>query len=304
MPVEQCVHKVSDIYPTALKVRPGEPFTLKLQNAFGRSFQTVEEFEEFLKDKELKKSLNHPCTGPIEIETDRENISLAIHIIDLKATRGYQCISKSTGLLKDRFEERCCEIIEVPNDQEIHFGNNDLILKSSPKIGCIATIDGESRSPGRMCENGGNIDLNFLRKGCTIYLPVNHPQAKILVGDLHICQGNGEMAGIAVEADGEVTLKVDIVDKINFPIIDHPNQIIIIGWGPDVHASMKKCVENSMDYFSRVFPFCDWPETEIYKLISAEGNLSMGNATGNVATCGLAFLKNRILNKHRLSVFA
>jgi len=284
-------------------VEPGEVFTLKVQNAFGKSFQNLEEFEAFLANEEEKRRHNHPCTGPIEINTKRKDISLAITLVDLKATRGYQCISKSTGVLKDKFLTRQCAIYPVTEDNILRFKSDDLLMRGSPKLGFISTIDETVRSCGRTSENGGNIDLNFLDKGSVIYLPVNADCARILVGDLHVCQGNGEAAGMGVEADGEVTLKVDIVDKINFPVINHKDYLVIVGWGATIDESLKISVENTIQFLHRVFPFCDWDEGEIYKFISAEGNLTMGNSTGNVKTCGTVFYKKRLKNKCLFPVF-
>lgn len=296
-------YKINPAAETLMTVSPGEVFTLPVQNAFGRSFLTTQEFETFLANEEDKRKFNHPCTGPIEINTDQKNISLAITLVDLKATRGYQCISHSTGVLKEQYTERQCAIYDVCDNNLLCFKGNDLYMRGSPKLGFICTMDHELRSCGRASENGGNIDLNFLDKGSVIYLPVNAERPRILVGDLHVCQGNGEAAGTGIEADGEVTLKVDIVDKINFPIINHKDYLVIVGWGVTVDDSLKKSVENCITFLSRAFPFCDWHKGEIYKFISAEGNLIMGNSTGNVKTCGTVFYKKRLKNKCQFPVF-
>ena len=295
--ISEVQYKIDKKCSPVAVVNPGEVFTLKVQNAFGKSFETIDEFETFLANDEDKRKHNHPCTGPVEIRTDKNEISLAITLVDLKATRGYQCISKSTGILKENFSARQCTIYDVKDDNILRFKDEDLLMRGSPKLGFITTIDDTVRSCGRTSENGGNIDLNFLDKGSVIYLPVNADCARILVGDLHVCQGNGEAAGMGVEADGEVTLKVSIVDKINFPVINHKDYLVIVGWGATVDECLKKSVENTIQFLQRVFPFCDWNEGEIYKFISAEGNLTMGNSTGAIKTCGTVFYKRRLKNK-------
>lgn len=226
----------------------------------------------------------------------------AVQLLDFKVTKGYQCISRSTGLLKGRFEQRMCAIYDVDKDWNLHFRGKDLRMHGSPKLGFISTIDHQVKSCGIACENGGNIDLNFLDLGSVIYLPVNFPKARILIGDLHICQGNGEAAGVGVEADGEITLKIDIVDKVNFPVIHHKQNLVVVGWGDTVEVALQKSVENAIAYLKRIFPFSNWSEGEIYKFISAEGNLTMGNSTGRVKTCGTVFFKKRITNKYLFPV--
>lgn len=296
------VYALDNSLESAAVVKPGEVFTLHLQNAFGESFQNEEDFLAFLGDDEKKRRLNHPCTGPIEVETDEQDISLAVHILDTKAIKGYQCVSRSTGYLKEKYNERSCTIMDLENDHRIKY-KEDLIINTHPKIGFISTLDSQVRSPGRTSENGGNIDLNYLDKGSTIYLPVNDRRARLLVGDLHACQGNGEAAGIAIEADGMVTLKIDIVDKINFPIIRDSRRLIIVGWGDNMDACLSKCVHNTLSFLQRMFPFCHWPEVDIYKFISAEGNLVLGNSTGKVITAGMVFYQKRLLNKYEFPIF-
>jgi amidase len=305
MCVQKKIYKIDDSEKNALTVKPGEVFEAKVQNAFGKSFKDVKDFEDFLdpKNEEEKKSLNHPCTGPIVVDTDKKNISLAIKIMDVSITNAFQCISRSTGLLKDEFKgKRSCKIYSV-KDNKIHFQDDDIIIKTHPKVGCIATIaEGDKRSPGRCTKNGGNIDLNYLDKGSTIYLPIDNDVAKFVIGDLHACQGNGEAAGIAIEADGKVELKVDVVDKIPFPVIDDKHRMIIIGWGDDLEGAAKTATENTIQFLQRIFPICDWSREEVYKFISAEGNIVLGNSTGKVKTCAVMFEKGRITNKYGFSI--
>lgn len=299
------VYKIDPSLQPGTRVKPGEIFKVNVQNAFGKSFQTLAEFEEFMspENDEEKRRLNHPCTGPIEIITDRTNISLAVHIHDFKVSRGFQCISKSTGLLKDQFKDRECMIYDVTSDGHLQFHGGDLRMRATPKLGFIATMDHEIRSCGRASENGGNLDLNFLDQGSSIYLPVNHNKPLLLLGDLHLCQGNGEASGIAVEADGEITLQVDVIDKIDFPVINHKHNLVVVGWGDTIDQALQKSVQNTIQFLKRIFPFCDWTDGEIYKFISAEGNLTMGNATGKVKTCGTVFYKRRITNKYLFPVY-
>ena len=303
--VSKKLYRIDDSKPTALVVAPGEEFSVRIQNAFGRTFRMKKEFEEFFlpKNEAVKKRVGHPCTGPIEVETKEKSISLAIHVVDAKITRAYQCLSKSTGFLKDRFSQRECEVFPIEHGDRVVFGKGDVRLKTEPKIGFVSTFDSELRSCGRASRNGGNLDLNFLKKGSVIYLPINSDKARFLIGDLHACQGNGEADGIAVEADGEVVLSVDVVDKIDFPVIDDARRVVVVGYGATLEEAARVVTENAMSYFARIFPFCDWSKEQIYKFLSAEGNLVIGNGSGTVKTCGMAFYKKRLFNAYDLPIF-
>ena len=298
--ISKKIYKVDPAAPSITTVRPGESFLVNVQNAFGKTFKNVSEFEAFLspENEQEKNSLNHPLTGPIEIDTKNKDCSLAITIEDVKITNAFQCVSKSTGFLKDRFTDRACEIFDVKDGNLLKMKDGDLVIRTHPKIGFISTIDNQERSAGRSSENGGNLDLNFLDKGSTIYLPVNAKKARLLIGDLHACQGNGEAAGIAIEADGQIQLRAEVVDKIPFPVIDDKHRLIIVGWGETLEKAAEKVTENSIEFLKRIFPFCHWGDIDVYKFISAEGNVVLGNASGKVKTCGMVFHKRRISNKY------
>jgi formamidase len=68
---------------------------------------------------------------------------------------------------------------------------------------CLRTI------PPR--EHGGNMDIRYLQSGVTIYLPCYVDGCGLAVGDLHYAQGDGEVAGTALEMDAIVTLTVDVL---------------------------------------------------------------------------------------------
>lgn len=271
------------------KVLPGEIFKVSVQNSFGKNFDAVPEFESFLKEKKIDSS---PITW-VEIETDRKPLSLAVRFLDLKATKGYQAISTDRGILK-RFFEPSGTLHEVGKDQIFRFKQNDLCMRGSPKLGFIAT-GGESHD---ISENGGEIAFNFIDKESIVYLPVTSEKPLLGFGKLHICQGNGEVAGFGVEADGELLVQVTLVDQIPFPLIDHRDYFCIVGWGPSFGEAIESSTQNTIQFLRRVFPFTDWSEAELYKFISAEGNLTFGNSTGIKKSCAMVFYKKRITNKY------
>ncbi|MDI9261129.1 acetamidase/formamidase family protein [Alicyclobacillus sendaiensis PA2] len=61
-------------------------------------------------------------------------------------------------------------------------------------------------------ENGGNCDIKNLSKGSRIYFPVFVKGAKLSVGDLHFCQGDGEITFCgAIEMSGWIEMSVDVI---------------------------------------------------------------------------------------------
>ena len=69
---------------------------------------------------------------------------------------------------------------------------------------CLRTI------PPR--EHGGNMDIRYITTGTTVYLPCYIDGCGLAVGDFHYAQGDGEVAGTAIEMGGRMTVTTHIVD--------------------------------------------------------------------------------------------
>jgi formamidase len=72
----------------------------------------------------------------------------------------------------------------------------------SHKSECLRTI------PPR--ENGGNMDVKQMVVGTTLLLPCYVDGCGLFIGDVHYAQGDGEVAGTAVEIGAEVTVRTEI----------------------------------------------------------------------------------------------
>ena len=60
-------------------------------------------------------------------------------------------------------------------------------------------------------EHGGNMDIRYLGVGVTVYLPCYIDGCGLGVGDLHFAQGDGEVAGTAIEMDADVTITTQVI---------------------------------------------------------------------------------------------
>ena len=72
----------------------------------------------------------------------------------------------------------------------------------SHKDKCLRTI------PPR--ENGGNMDIKQMVVGTTLLLPCYIDGCGLFVGDVHYAQGDGEVAGTAIEMGAKVTVRTQI----------------------------------------------------------------------------------------------
>ena len=91
----------------------------------------------------------------------------------------------------------------------------------SHKSECLRTV------PPR--ENGGNMDVKQMVKGTTLLLPCFIDGCGFFIGDVHYAQGDGEVAGTAIETGAVVTVTTEIrkgmASLIKQPMFEGGSQI-------------------------------------------------------------------------------
>ena len=125
-------------------------------------------------------------------------------------------------------------------------------VKLAPMMGCIgvAPPGAESFRSGRLGNFGGNLDYNQLQEGTTVYLPVFHPGALLFVGDGHAAQGDGELAGNALETSMDVEFTVDLIsggNGLRQPVAENDRTLMIMGIG----NSLGEAVQSATTGMSR-----------------------------------------------------
>ncbi len=98
-----------------------------------------------------------------------------------------------------------------------------------------------SKPPGTY---GGNMDLNVLTVGSTLYLPVFQPGALFYVGDPHGLQGDGEVSGNALEQSlsGVFQFVLHKGKTIDGPRAETPTHYILVGIDSDLNRAMRMAV--------------------------------------------------------------
>jgi formamidase len=61
-------------------------------------------------------------------------------------------------------------------------------------------------------EHGGNMDFRYLGVGATLYLPCFVEGCGLAIGDVHFAQGDGEVAGTAIEMDADVAVTTQVIE--------------------------------------------------------------------------------------------
>ncbi len=95
---------------------------------------------------------------------------------------------------------------------------------------------------------GGNIDCKELVAGSTLYLPVALPGALLSVGDGHAAQGDGEVAGTAIECGMTTQLQLDLVTSRPVPGVhaETPAGLITFGFSPDLNVAAADALDSML----------------------------------------------------------
>lgn len=102
---------------------------------------------------------------------------------------------------------------------------------------------------------GGNVDINLLTEGTSLYLPVQVDGAGFTVGDPHFAQGNGEVSLTALEASLNARLRLTVVPRDRFvarfgaltgPLVETPEFWVPTGRSHDLNIALQHCVREAI----------------------------------------------------------
>lgn len=99
--------------------------------------------------------------------------------------------------------------------------------------------------------HGGNIDINLLTVGSTLYLPVQVPGVLAYVGDPHFAQGDGEVSLTAMEASLRATISFEVIARedaiaqfgeLAGPLAETTDFLVPTGLDEDLDIAVQNCV--------------------------------------------------------------
>lgn len=204
--------------PPQLRVGQEDTIVLDTEDADNSLITKPEDiFADFTTLYDMAGGTN-PLTGPIYVEGAKPGDCLAVEPAPWRKA-GYTALyanlgalQNNRGSLQEPLEPRTkiCAI----EDGFIHFarqnGGKTLRIPLAPFVGTIGVAPREERcSAGKIGQDFcGNVDLPDFRAGSTVILPVNVEGALLSLGDVHACQGDGEITGCALECQARVTIRV------------------------------------------------------------------------------------------------
>jgi acetamidase/formamidase len=231
----------------------------------------------------------HIVTGPIEIKGAQPGDILKVEVINVEPRVPYGVISNrhGKGALAGEFPKKA----KQDNASAAHperYGNVSVftpieknakgeyegILKTdsgksirfplSPFMGLMGVAANTSERvhsvPPAMY--GGNIDINELGAGATVYYPVQVAGALFYTGDSHFAQGDGEVALTALEASARATFKFTLLKagkdnipgkEIVQPLAENAEFWITPGLDEDLDEAMKKSTREAIRFLNQEY---------------------------------------------------
>ncbi len=184
-------------------IRSGESVRFECSDCYGEQLA----YDGFPYEK-MDMRRNNPATGPLYIEEAQPGDLLKITIEKIEiASEGSMCARTGAGIYE--IEGCHCRRFHIENG-EICF-DHGIRIPIKPMIGVIGTASPEKLPTTWPGEHGGNMDIRDLGEGAVLVLPVFEKGALLSVGDLHAVQGDGETVVCALEMNGFVTLKAEVL---------------------------------------------------------------------------------------------
>lgn len=166
----------------------------------------------------VNMKIGNPATGPLYIKGAEPGDILRVEIRSIAlAADGSMCARAGAGI----YDIVGSHSRRFPIEDGAMMFDNGIRIPIIPMVGVIGTAPASgaisTKVPG---EHGGNLDIKDLGAGALLYLPVQVPGALLSMGDIHAVQGDGETVICALEMNGDITVKVDVLK--NRPDIPTP----------------------------------------------------------------------------------
>lgn len=197
----------------------------------------------------------HTLTGPVYVEEAEPGDVLRVHINKI-VPRAYATNFNVPGMFgefpKDFPDGQVKYFYLDLEKMQTEFAPG-IVIPLRPFPGTMGVARAEpgfysSVPPGRF---GGNLDINEMVVGTTLYVPVFVKGALLWSGDSHAGQGNGEVNLTAIEtAYKELNITVSVLKntKLEWPRVETPTHWITIGYDRDLNKAWDLLQEETVKF--------------------------------------------------------
>ncbi|MEP7109472.1 MAG: acetamidase/formamidase family protein [Ferruginibacter sp.] len=210
----------------------------------------------------------NPLTGPFYIENTSPGDVLAVTLTKV-------LLNRSTAFTTESFSSRSLPksiIHKMPKprlvnwklDTQSGFATIDdtsyehlhsFKVSLNPFLGCIGVAPANKKNEILSFFQGpygGNLDFGRITQSATIYLPIFHEGSYLYMGDGHACQGDGEIAGNALETSLDIEFTVKVIKKgfinLTHPRIEDSTYLMAIGTDKSLDGALKIATSGLLEW--------------------------------------------------------
>jgi acetamidase/formamidase len=207
--------------------------------------------------RDARRDPGHALCGPVEVRGAEPGMTLEVRVLEVRPGRwgwtiggGYPSPLNQRVGIGDAPEFALRWRVDPDAGTATDARGRTIALRPfAGVIGMPPDEPGEhSTTPPRPC--GGNIDCRELIAGSRLFLPVPVRGALLSVGDGHGVQGDGEVAGPALECPMEaveVEVHLHREPKLRMPRAETPAGWITFGFDTDLDEAMATALDGMLD---------------------------------------------------------
>jgi len=245
-----------------LQIHPGDTVDTETIDAFGRDKNGIK-----------RQGGGNPLTGPFYITNAKAGDVLKITLTKISLNRDYAYTTESftEGSMHDSITKQFKKphIVKWKLDIKNGFASVDSSYNSYSNLrefkiplkhflGCIGVAPGNKKNEILSFfqgDFGGNLDFSGIKQSSTIYLPVFHEGAYFYIGDGHAVQGDGEIAGNALETSLHVQFTIELIKgtvlHINSPRVEDSTYLQAIGAGKTLDKAVRIATSSLYDWLKK-----------------------------------------------------
>jgi acetamidase/formamidase len=245
--------------PPALTIRSGDRVRFRTLDVNWGAFANPDPFEapRPFPGRDLERDPGHAMCGPVTIEGARAGTTLEVRVIELRTgTWGWTAAGGRSTEWHDKLGLAAlpAHLLRFALDPDAGTGRtrDGLTVALRPFLGIVGMPPDEpgrhSTVPPRAC--GGNIDCRELVEGSTLFLPIPVDGARFSAGDGHALQGDGEVAGPALECPMErAVLEFHLRPEMRLvrPRASTPAGWITFGFDADLNEATRVALSDMLD---------------------------------------------------------
>jgi acetamidase/formamidase len=257
-------HFSRDLTPV-LTITSGDTVHYRTLDAGWHLFDQTHPFEQApsFSERDRQRDPGHALCGPIAIQGAKAGMTLEVELINIRpgswgwVSAGYtHPRNAELGLPAVGSERVICW--QLDTDAGIATNQRGQAIRMHPFLGILGMPPAESGRhstiPPRAC--GGNIDCKELVAGSRLFLPIAVDGGLFSLGDGHAVQGDGEVAGPALECSMEdVEVRLYLHEDLHLvqPRAETPAGWITFGFHEDLNAAMRMALNDMLDLVEQVY---------------------------------------------------